>query len=225
MFKTKDEYCHIYDDKLIISKTPEIDDLVGDYGKSINNVFKTLMVFLVSIPIFTALSFIFYNLDKIGLAINTGVFGLFFLIMAFYIMLFTSGTPLIKRENIHKIKFQSRIFNVLVITYKEFGRHKKRHLIIEDNQIDNIKDLLLSEKLIENKDIELKGNKVAIFTYIIAFIIIVPSYTLLMRQANNNVQTILTNFSGIIVGISSILLIIMIRKLIKPLFYSKTTNR
>lgn len=38
--KGKEEYCHIYDDKLIISKNQEADNLVEDYGKSINNVFK-----------------------------------------------------------------------------------------------------------------------------------------------------------------------------------------
>ena len=44
--KTKYEYFHIFDNRLIISKSPEFNHLVEDYEKSVNNVFKTLMFFL-----------------------------------------------------------------------------------------------------------------------------------------------------------------------------------
>ena len=51
--KTKNEYLHIFEDKLVISKGPEIKDLLEDYGKNVNNIFKSLLVFLVYIPLFT----------------------------------------------------------------------------------------------------------------------------------------------------------------------------
>lgn len=225
MFKTKDEYCHIFEDKLIITKTPEINDLLEDYRKSVNNVFKTLMVFFISIPIFSVLAIVFYKMDNIGLAINTGAFGLFLLVIPYYIMLFTSGSPLIKKESIKKIKIQKNLLNnVVCISYKKFGREKKRHLIIDNEQVDTVKNLLLSENLIEIKDIELKNNRIDLLVYIIMFIIIVPTYTLIWKEMTNNVQTILANYGTIIIISTSILLLIILRKLISRIYY-KTTNR
>jgi transcriptional regulator with XRE-family HTH domain len=223
--KTRDEYLHIYDSKLIISKTPEIKDLVGDYGKSVNNVFKTLMVFFVFIPIFTTLAIIFYNMGKIGLAINTGASLFFLLTLAFYIMLFTSGSALINLESVKKIKLRKNVFsNVVVIFHIESGRLKKRHLMLDENQVDTMRNVLLSEKLIEEKDLELKDNRVIILAYILTFILIVPSYSILGQKANDNVQEMMTYYGSIVVIIITLLLAAVIRNIIKPYFY-KTTNR
>jgi hypothetical protein len=71
-FKGKYKYCHIDNDKIVISKTPEIEDLVTDYSKSINDFYKTLMVFYIFIPVFTALSVVFYYIGNYGLSIYTG---------------------------------------------------------------------------------------------------------------------------------------------------------
>ena len=94
--KTKYEYLQIFENRLVISKTETINDLLEDYGKSVNNVFKTLMVFFIGIPIFTTLTVIFYNMGKTGLAINAGAFAFMFLVVAFYSILFTSGSSIIK---------------------------------------------------------------------------------------------------------------------------------
>lgn len=223
--KAKNEYLHIFDDKLIITVTPKINDLVEDYGKSVNNVFKSLMVFFIFIPIFTTLAIIFYNIGKIGLAINAGAFGFFFLVMAFYIILFTSGSSLIKIENLHKIKIQRKSFiNVVVIFHKEFGRLKKRHLIIKENQIDTMKSILLSRKLIEELDIEITSRKINTVTYILTFIIIVTSYLLIWKNANNNVLEMMAFYGVIVIFISIFLIKTMIIGFIRPLF-DKTTKR
>lgn len=158
--KGKHEYLHIFDSKLIFSKTPEIKDLVEDYGKSVNSAFKSLMVFLVFIPIFTALSVVFYNMEKLSLALYAGSVGLFFLTLAFYSILFSSGSSAINKETIHKIKIKRRLnYIVLVISYTEYGRFKKRGLIFEKQQLETMKNVLLAEKLIEKSDISLKENK------------------------------------------------------------------
>jgi transcriptional regulator with XRE-family HTH domain len=104
--KTKNEYLHIYDNKLIITKTEEIKDLVEDYGESVNNVFKTLMVFFIFIPIFTTLTVVFYNIEKMGLAIYSGAMAFCFLVVAFYTILFTSGSSIIKMENITIVRMK-----------------------------------------------------------------------------------------------------------------------
>ena len=219
--KTKFEYLHIFNNKLVFSKTTEIIDSVEDYGKSVNNVFKTLMVFFIFIPIFTILAVIFYNLGKTGLAIYAGAFAFSFLMVAFYTMLFTSGSSLIKRENISKIMIRKNLFNnVVVIIHKESGRFKERYMVLEENQVDSMKESLLSEKLIEEKNIKLKGNKVYILAYMTVLAIIVLIYMLFFNEANQMVF-----FYGVIVGFPSVILLIkMIFKLINPL-YNKTTNR
>lgn len=218
--KTKFEYLHIFDNKLVISKTMEINDLVEDYGKSVNDVFKTLMVFFISIPIFTSLTVIFYNLGMTGLAIYAGAFAFAFLMVAFYTILFTSGSSLIKMENISKIMIRKDLFySVVVIFHKESGRIKARGMVLEENQVDTMKDSLLSEKLIEEKNIKLKGNKVRIHIYIMALVSIVPFYMLIFQKGNPAM------FYGVIVLFASVVLLIkMILKLINPL-YNKTTNR
>ena len=220
--KTKHEYLHIFDTKLVISKTTEIENLVEDYEKSVNNVFKTLMVFFIWIPIFTTLAIIFYNMKKNGLAIYAGAFAFCCLMVAFYTMLFTSGTSLIKVENISKIKLQKKLFyNVVVIFHRESGRLKERLIMLEENQVDTMKNSLLAEKLIEEKDIKLKGNKISIRTYMTALIIMVPFFMVFFKKDNDIIPYY---YGAIVLFISAIVMIKMILKLINPLF-NKTTNR
>lgn len=204
----------------MIIKTLEINDLVEDYGRSVNDVFKTLMVFFISIPIFTSLTVIFYNLGMTGLTIYAGAFAFAFLMVAFYTILFTSGSSLIKMENISKIMIRKDLFyHVVVIFHKESGRIKARGMVLEENQVDATKDSLLSEKLIEEKNIKLKGNKVSIRTVIMALVSIVPFYMLIFHKVNPAMVY------GIIVLFASVVLLIkMILKLINPL-YNKTTTR
>lgn len=219
--KTKYEYLHVFDNKILITKTAEINDLVEDYGKSVNNVFKTLMVFFIFIPIFTTLSIIFYNMGMTGLSINSGAFAFCFLVVAFYTILFTSGSSIIKMENINRIRMQKKIFNnVVLISHKESGRLKERVLVLEENQVDTMKESLISEKLIEEKNIKLKGNKVSIRTFLIMALAMSSSFSMLFFKESSQVM----GYNGaIVLFVSLILLIKMILKLINPL-HNKTTN-
>ena len=157
VFKTKFEYCHIQNDRIVISKTPEIEDLIGDYAKSIKDFFKTLMVFFVCIPLFTALSAVFYYNGHDGLAIYAGAFALFFLTIAFYSMLFTSGSPVILKDKMVSVKFKKALFfNLIQIKYKEFGLVKKRSMILTNDQveIDHVLQVLLANELIKKENTE-----------------------------------------------------------------------
>lgn len=155
---TRFEYLHIFEDKLVITKSECIDDLLDDYGKSVNNMFKTLMVYFIGIPIFTILAFVgYYIIENIGLALYASAFAFLFFVLAFYSILFTSGSSLIKKENITKIIIKKTLyFTTVVIIHVESGRLKERNLILKNDQIEMMKDTLLSEKLIEEKDIKLK---------------------------------------------------------------------
>ena len=219
--KTKYEYLHIFDNKLVISKTPELNDLVEDYGKSVNNVFKTLMVFFIAIPIFTALTVIFYNLGETGLAIYAAAFALLFLVVAFYTILFTSGSSLIKMENISKIMIKKTSDNTaVVILHREFGRLKERSLLIEKDQIEIMKDSLLSEKLIEENNIKLNTSMFSLQKIIPALTVIIFFFGMIFKKIDQK----MFYYGAIVVFISVPLIIKMILRSIRPLG-QKTTNR
>lgn len=150
--KAKNEYLHIFDNKLIISTTDKIYDSVGDYEKSVSNVFKTLIVFLVFIPIFAGLATVFYN-SQPHISFYAGGFAFFFLSMAIYIILFTSGSPVIYRNSIKRVRLQNTIFgNTIYIDYLDNWRFKKRALIVAKDEIEALKQTLLEENLSNNND-------------------------------------------------------------------------
>ncbi len=216
IFKAKYEYLHIRNNKLLFSKTSAANDLVGDYSRSVNNVFKSLMVFLVSIPLFSTLAIIFYNQGMIAMAIHAGAFSFGFLVFAFYTMLFTSGTSLIHSENIDSIKIQRKLFNAIVlINYTESGLQKDRVLILKKNQVDEAKNILLSEKLIEAHEINLMSNKIGFEPYFWATLILMPFCLLFV----NKDHVTMAYANGVLVLFASgLLLMKVILKLIKPLF-------
>ncbi len=169
--KINKEYLHIFDDKLIISTDSECTNLVDDYKKSVSNVFKTMMVFLVFIPIFTTVGIVFYNLEKIGLASYAGAIIIFFLVQAFYIMLFTSGAPMIKRNTIIKMGFKKKlIFNTIQIEYKDIKRIKTRSFVVDNNQINNVLNILKNEGLIKN-NIDYTYGKNKAYAFIITSVL------------------------------------------------------
>ena len=173
-FKTKFEYCHIFDNKIVFTRIPEIKDLIADYAKSINDFHKTLMVFLIFIPSFAFLSVTMYYDSKLGISLYAGAIALFFLIFSFYIILFTSGSPVIKRDSIIKIKFKKRLrsYNSIQIKYKDFGRVKTRGFVVENNQINNVLDILKDEGLIKENDIDFNYGKVRTYSLIVTMVLI-----------------------------------------------------
>ena len=218
--KTKNEYLHVFDSKLIISTSPEINNLVEDYRKSVNNVFKTIMLFLIFIPIFTILAVIFYNMGKPELLLQAGGFAFLFLTVAFYSILFTSGSSLIKMEHIYKIQIQKSTFhNAVVIYHKESSRLKTRALILEKDQVDTMKDILFSEKLIEEKDIKLKRN--TRFYILVSFIAVIVLFSIIPRSLtyNTNINLKISVFIPIL--FSAFMIVKMILQLKKPSFKNK----
>lgn len=206
VLKTKHEYIHFFNDKLVFSKTPEIN-LVEDYNKSVSYVFRTLMVFFVSIPIFAIMTFIFYNMQNIEMVFYSGSFCFFFLVMAFFTMLFTSGKPVINIDSIAEIKIKNNLFqNNIVIYFVESGRIKGRGLIVEKDQIDNIVNGFLSVQLIEEKDIKdnKKDSKKIIIFLIFGFI-----FYLFYKHNNPNGMMY---FNGIIIAIVTLITIIKMMK-------------
>ena len=208
--------------KLLLTKKKEFSDLVEEYSESVKNVFKTLMVFFVTIPVFATFSVIFYNMEKTGLAIYSGAFAFTFLVVAFNTILFTTGTSIIKKEDITQIRIKNKLFhNVVIISHMDSGRLKVRSLVLEANQVDIMKNALVSEKLIEEKDIKLKGNKNHIYLFFIIVLLISGSGQF-SKLFFNEVDPMMIN-GFIMLFISVLLLLNMIFKLINPFFKKQQT--
>lgn len=181
VLKTKYEYVHFFNDKLVFSKTPEIN-LVEDYSKSVTYVFRTLMVMLVSIPLFTVIGIYFYNVGNISWAIMSGTFVFLYLISALNTMLFGSGTPVVNIADIINIKMEKKLsYNIVNISIIESGRIKQRGLILEKEQIQPMIDTLLEGNLFDKKDIKInvKREKIKLIlfcSYLIAICLFVFYY-------------------------------------------------
>lgn len=172
--KTKYEYLHIFESKLVFSKTPD-SNLVEDYGKSVGYLFRTLMVFFIFIPIFSIMAAVFYNLQRMDLVLYSGSFSFFFLTMAFNMMLFTSGTPVIDIQSVRSIKIKKYFLKTIgiEILFIESGRIKSRGLILENDQADVMIERVLAEKLITKDDIKINkksDNLKPLLFFLIPFI-------------------------------------------------------
>ncbi len=181
--KTQYEYLHIFKDKLLITRTPKINNLVEDYRTFTNYFFRTLAVFFVFIPIFIIVAIFMYYKNLKGVAFFSGAMALIYLVMAFYGMLFSSGTSYIKMKDVRKIEVLKRgFYNTIAIYLEENKRIKIRGLMFGKKQLDTIINTLLSEKLIDEKDIKNENYinygiiGLAITTYIIAVLFNINSH-------------------------------------------------
>lgn len=203
--KTKYEYLHIFESKLVFSKTPDIN-LVEDYEKSISYAFRTLMVFFVSIPIFSIMAAVFYNLQRVDLVVFTVSICFFFLTAAFNIMLFASGTPVIDIQTITSIKIKKYFLKatLIEILFIESGRIKGRGLILEKDQVDVMIERVLAEKLITEDDIKInkKGDKLKPLLFFL-----IPVISSLFFIYTQNIK-LLQYFNGAYLFIMSFYLIV-----------------
>lgn len=205
ILKTKHEYIHIFNDKLIFSKTPEIN-LVADYRKSVTYVFRTLMVMIIFIPIFTAMGIYFYNVGNTAWAVMSATFVLLYLISALNTMLFGSGTPVVNIIDITNIKIQKSLsYNIVNISILESGRIKQRGLILEKDQIQPMIDTLLEENLLGKKDVKISRKREKVKLVIFSLYII---STCLFLFYNPKQLHVTTYFQATIMLITSLVIII-----------------
>ncbi len=216
VFKTKFEYCHITDDKVIITKTPEVEDLITDYSKFVTYMNRTLMVFYIFIPLFTALSVLLFFLEKYDISIISGLFALFFLLLSFYSIIFTSGTPVIPKNKIIKITVRkSKFTNSIKIKFKDSNRTKYRGLILTNSQIDEALEILRKENLIENKNIKgFSDRKAENISFYLSFLILFPILYYAFSVPIINFSNYNTFSLSLIYGIAIAVIFSLIKKLI-----------
>ena len=212
--KIKTGYLHVLKNQLIISSTNKLDTIVEDYSDSVNNVFKSLFVFLIGIPLFAVISSISFNTNHTEIAMFAGAFSFLFLILSIYLMLFTSGSSCIKKIDIIKIKIsRNSISTSLIIYHKESGRLKKRNIFIEKNQIPIITNTLIKNNLLTHEDLYATRNFMLYFTSLLFCIL---SITPLLLKLFLDITPMLTSASLILL-LSLILLIKIVIGLCKPL--------
>ncbi|MEN6454180.1 MAG: hypothetical protein ABFD10_07965 [Prolixibacteraceae bacterium] len=151
--KGRYEYIHILDDSIAFSLTEKCDckELMDCYSWTINNLFKSITVFLVFLPLFAAFStMMFYEKDTYHMIYGVLIL-LAFLFIVVKMLFFASGKTLIPKNDIANIEIKHTLFGTaLLIKYKEFRCTKKRGFILprETGQTAGIIRLLEHDGLI-----------------------------------------------------------------------------
>ena len=216
--KTKFEYLHIFDSKLVFSKTPEVN-LVEDYKTSVDGILRFSMGLFINITMLLYAAFVFYNKHKMDLAFLTISFALLIFTLLFYIMFFNSMTPTIDIRTIRSITIKKYFFDAagVEIYFIESGRIKGRGLILRKDQFNEMIDKVLAEKLVSQSDI--KHNSITKFLrpLILFFVPAVFLQTIIFSHFLKSPQY----YQSVIFFILSLLLIIKMLK--DSVFLSKET--
>ena len=192
----------------MLFRSPKTNELIEDYGKSywrsVWNVIKSIKYSFIIVPLFTFLSVNYYHSLGLHPAIYAGSIAFFYLILAIRTLLFSSNSSLINVENITEIRIQKKLLhNELLIFHKESGRVKDRVVLFEKNKEENMKNILLSEKLIDEKEIKLNKKifSIQVFVPLLTYIVVLIFFVF-------NKTTNITLYFGLIMLLVSILLII-----------------
>ncbi len=207
--KTKYEYLHIFENKLIFSKTPDVN-LLEDYKTSVNGILRFSMGLFINITMCLYAALVFYNKHKLDLSLLTTSFTFLVFIFLFYIMFFNSVTPTIDIKAIRSIKIKKYFFDAagVEIYFIESGRIKGRGLILRKDQFNEMIDKVLAEKLVSESDIKHSSITKFLRPLILFFIPIIFLQAIIFSQFLKSPQY----YQSIIFFILSLLLIIKMLK-------------
>ncbi len=217
----KNEYLHIFNNKLIISNTKDYNNIVIDYGNSVSNTLKISIVFLVFTSFFVFLGSMFFSSHS-ELAFFSGAFALFFLSMGIYIMLFTSSIPSIDINLIKNISIQSSVLgDAIVIYHFDMGIIKKRNVVIEKDKIEFIKNTFLEENhyLSNIVDFKITKKRIRLETIVLLFIMVIVFY-----KTNIFENSILKVNAILMLLLSIVMIFLIIKGIIESITWKKTKN-
>lgn len=130
-FKTKTGFCHIFSDKIILTR----DGIIGDIAKfsAGNNIARILIIYcLLSIFLFYQAYNSFLN-GNVFISIFLGIMGIYF-VYNVLISLNNSATPVIERKNIKTIKFINGTNGItrsrFEVYFQNNGKIKKRLILL-----------------------------------------------------------------------------------------------
>lgn len=130
-FKTKTGFCHIFSDKIILTR----DGIIGDIANltSGNGIARILIIYcLLSIFLFYQAYNSFLN-GHVFISIFLGIIGIYF-VYNVLISLNNSATPVIERKNIKTIKFINGTNGItrsrFEVYFQNNGKIKKRLILL-----------------------------------------------------------------------------------------------
>lgn len=138
IFRTKTGYCHILEDKIILTR----DGVVGNIAKVTvgNNISRILIIYTVISIFLLYFAFEYFKEGKIASAVFNSLLGLF-LIYKIKQSLNYSATSIIERASIKEVKFMNAKFgatrSVLEITFEESNGKFKKRLILLPGSLNN----------------------------------------------------------------------------------------
>ena len=217
--KTKFEYLHIFDSKLVFSKTPEIN-LVDDYRISVEGLFTGLILILIVLIGWVFDAFVLYKKNKMDMVIFAVSITILFLTILFYIMLFNSKTPVIDIQTIRSIKIRKNYFSnttSVEIYFIESKRLKARGLMLEKDQVDLMIARVLEEKLISEADVKINTKQNFVGPLLLFALLAICLQAIIFSQVLKSPQY----YQSLIIFILSLLMIIKMFR--NSVFLSKET--
>ena len=158
-FKTKTGFCHIFPDKIVLTR----DGIIGNVSNVTvgNNISRILIIYGgLSIGLLY-FAFDAYRNGQIAQPILLGLFGIY-LVYGMVNSINNSAAPIIVRQKIKGIKFKKAILGLTrsrfeVLFENEQGKIKKRLIILPgamtngQNETENAIKILTDEKLISSR--------------------------------------------------------------------------
>ena len=138
VFKTKTGYCHILQDKIVLTR----DGVIGNIAKVTigNNIARPLVIYgLISVGLFY-LAFKDFTGGQRSEAFLFLILGLF-LLLGIFRSLNNSGTPIIKRQKIRNIEFKKAFSGAtrayFIVRFENESGQIKQRLIMLPGSLSN----------------------------------------------------------------------------------------
>lgn len=147
------EYLHIFDDSLVINNSFD-PDVMRSYRKTLHLTSIKLSILWMIFFVLSIVAIILYFFNYLSLSIYIWGLPLMVLFLIFYVTIYLSSVPYIKRKNIIEMNFLQQGLGIihLIIVYKEDKKIRERNVAFHTRDFEFVKEGLLLEGLpIEEK--------------------------------------------------------------------------
>lgn len=163
--KGAQEFLHIFDNKLIISRSFKEKDVLQNYRISVSNLMEAFGFFMIPILLSVILVVVLYFLGAKTVATLLLGFTILLIIVIRFLIQFSWGIPYIDRQHIVETKMEKTGVGYanFLIAYREGKRIKERCIVFEMKDLEHIVKGLRSEKLLDEKAIKLNFDNIVPF--------------------------------------------------------------
>lgn len=159
------EFVHIFDNKLIISKSIKEKDVLRNYKTSVANLMEAFGFFMIPILLSVILVLVLYFLGAKTVATLLLGFTILLIIVIRFLIQFSWGIPYIDRQHIVETKMEKTGVGYanFLIAYREGNRIKERCIVFKMEDLKYIVKCLRAEKLLDEKPIKLNFDNIVPF--------------------------------------------------------------